>query len=385
MGSPEEQPKDYGTWTLSAAAMISMPQLVGDGQVNFYGPPPQQAGPAALGNGNGGGGVKRSRLSDNFQTAHKKVKTVAPPPPPPPAYNSVCVEDVGQGNCNLLIDGTNEPRLYYDVGYPLWFYRNTAPANLNAGAVAPSGPIPQNTAGTLEVILSHWDWDHWRLAAIWPALQALPWVVPVQPVGGASLNFFNNNLPNCFVVPVGFANAIALGLYTLYRAFPPPGAHPAMVMNNTGLALGVTTRLPAVAPLPYQVVITGDANFSSLPAPFPAAPNITGITAVHHGSNAHGAANNLPLPTWPYVGQGRIAYSCGLSPTGYRPYNFPNPAAIPNYQASGWTAPNEMDTPEGAGIRTGVMNRGNIRMGNQTPLAAAYNVTAFFNYPHPLT
>src|SRR5690349_23623069 len=102
--------------------MVSMPQVVGDGQVDFYGPPPPQARPAALGNGNGGGGVKRRRLSNGFQTANKRVRTVAPPPPPPPAYNSVCVEDVGQGNCNLLIDGANEPRFYYDVGYPLWFY-----------------------------------------------------------------------------------------------------------------------------------------------------------------------------------------------------------------------------------------------------------------------
>jgi hypothetical protein len=378
-------PQNYGTYSLDSATVISMPLVRGQMDVDFFGsPPPGSTTSRRLGNGNGGGGVKRKRLSDNFQTSNKKKKTVAAAPAPAPAHNSVCVMDVGQGNCNLAIDNNNEPRFYFDVGFPLYFYTATAPTNLFGGAAPPSGPILQNAAGNLEVILSHWDWDHWRLAAIWPVLAALPWTVPVQPIGGASLNFFNNNLPNCQVLPVGGPTTLNYGNFTAYRAFPPAGAHPAMVVNNTGIALGIDTQLPFGAPATHQVVITGDANFSSLPAPFPLAPNISGITAVHHGSNAHGAANNLPVPTAPYAAAARIAYSCGLSPTGYRPYGFPNPLAIPNYQASGWNAPHEMDTPEGPGIRTGVANYGNIRMGSQAALPAAYNVTAFFNYPHAL-
>ena len=377
------EPKSYGTYSLDSASVISMPLVTGKMQVDFFGAPPAGSTTSRrLGNGNGGG-VKRKRLSDNFQTANKKRRTIAAPVPPP-AHNSVCVMHVGQGNCNLAIDNNNEPRFYYDVGFPLFFYTATAPANLRAGAAAPSGPILQNAAGNLEVILSHWDWDHWRLAAIWPGLAALPWTVPVQPVGGASLNFFNNHLPHAQVLPLGGPLTVGYGNFTAYRAFPPPGAHPAMVINNTGIALGIDTQLPVGAPASHQVVITGDANFSSLPAPFPAAPNIIGITAVHHGSNAHGAAMNLPVPTAPYAAAGRIAYSCGLSPTGYRPYGFPNPLAVPSYQVSGWNAPNEMDTPEGAGINIGAPNHGNIRMGSQAALPAAYNNTAFFAYPHQL-
>jgi hypothetical protein len=378
-------PQNYGRYSLDSATIISIPRVVGTMDVDFFAaPPPGSTMSAGVGAGNGGGGVKRKRLSDNFQTSNKKRKTVAAAPPPAPAHNSVCVMDIGQGNCNLAIDNNNGPRFHYDVGFPLFFYTATAPANLFAGAGPPSGPILQNAAGNLGVILSHWDWDHWRLAAIWPGLAALPWTVPVQPVGGASLNFFNNNLPHRQVLPLGGPTTINQGNFTAYRAFPPAGAHPAMVINNTGIALGIDTQLPFAAPATHQVVITGDANFSSLPAPFPLAPNITGITAVHHGSNAHGAAINLPVATAPYALAGRIAYSCGLSHTGYRPYGFPNPLAIPNYQASGWNVPDEMDTPEGAGIRTGVANYGHIRMGSQAALAAAYNVTAFFNYPHAL-
>jgi hypothetical protein len=141
-------------------------------------------------------------------------------------------------------------------------------------------------------------------------------------------------------------------------------------------------------------VITADANFDRLPAPFPHKPNISGITAVHHGSHAHGADGSdphnqqaplmLPVPTYP--NQGRIAYSCGLSPTGYRPYGFPNMNAIGNYRRMGWMAPYEMDTPEGARIRSQppVPNPGNIRLGNQAQLAGRYSTTAFFNYPHAL-
>lgn len=385
-------PKDYGTYSLDSATVISMPLVRGRMDVDFFAAPPAAAklgGGVGGGNGggNGGGTAKRKRLSDNFQTSNKKRKAIAPVPPPiHAAHNSVCVMDIGQGNCNLAIDNNNEPAFYYDVGFPLFFYTATAPTGLFAGAVPPgAGPILQNATGNLEVILSHWDWDHWRLAAIWPALAALPWTVPVQPVGGASLNFFNNNLPLCNVLPVGGPTTVNYGNFTAYRAFPPVGAHPAMVINNTGIALGLDTQLPLAAPASHQVVITGDANFDSLPAPFPLAPNITGITAVHHGSNAHGAANNLPAPVAPYGLVGRIAYSCGLSPNGYRPYGFPNALAIPNYQAAGWNAPHEMDTPEGAGIRTGVQNWGNIRMGSQAPLPPAYNTTAFFNFPHALT
>lgn len=382
-------PQDYGTYSLDSATVISMPLVRGKMDVDFFGAPPREAKrgvSSGLGNGNGGGTAKRKRLSNNFQTSNKKLKAIAPVlPPAPPAHNSVCVMDVGQGNCNLVIDNNNEPTFYYDVGFPLFFYTATAPTALFAGTPPPSGPILQNNAANLEVILSHWDWDHWRLAAIWPGLAALPWTVPVQPVGGASLNFFNNNLPNCHVLPVGGPTTLNYGNFTAYRAYPPVGAHPAMVVNNTGIALGIDTQLPVGAPATHQVVITADANFDSLPAPFPLAPNITGITAVHHGSNAHGAANNLPTPVAPYGLVGRIAYSCGLSPTGYRPYGFPNALAIPNYQGAGWNAPHEMDTPEGQGIRTGVANYGNIRMGDQTALPVAYNATAFYNYLHALT
>ncbi|OLE22125.1 MAG: hypothetical protein AUG49_20060 [Catenulispora sp. 13_1_20CM_3_70_7] len=382
------EPKDYGIWTLGAAQLISLPLVDGKGQVDFFAAPPKQARPM-VGNGNGGGGMKRARIAKRTLSANKKAMTTAPAPAPGPmGFNSVSVLNVGQGNCNLLIDNNNQPFLYYDVGYPLFFYTATAPANLNAGAAPPSGPIPQNTANTLRVVLSHWDWDHWRLARIWPALAALPWIVPVQPVGPAALNFFNNNLPNCTVVPPATPNTVPVGFITLYRAWPPPGAPAPMVMNNTGLALGVTTVLPLSLPNVYQVAITGDANFSSLPAPFPMAPNIAGITAVHHGSAAHGADQNLPVPAVP---GGRVAYSCGETPAGYRPYGFPNPNALNNYRnvaGGGWAAPMEMDTPEGPNIRGALAQRnpGNIRIGRQIqlPNVPLYNGTAFYNYLYQL-
>ena len=334
--------------------------------------------------------MKRA-IGNAFQPNNaKRAKVVVPPPPP--AHRSVCVMDVGQGNCNLIIDNANEPRFYYDAGFPLWFYKNSAPQNLWAGAAPPpAGPITQNTAGTLHVILSHWDWDHWRLGHVWPALQNLMWTVPVQPFGPSATNFYNalNALGNVQVVPWLAPRTQPNGNYTLYLSRPQPGMPAAAAMNNTGLALGIQTQLPfAALPNTYQVVITGDANFDSLPPPFPAqlAPNITGITAVHHGSAAHGADQNLPAPTAPYAAAGRIAYSCGINAgTGYRPYGFPNPGAIANYQAANWNAPHEMDTPEGAAIRSPApWVRGNIQMGNPAALPGAYNYSAFFTFVHQL-
>jgi hypothetical protein len=381
--APNESPKDYGTWHVDAAQMLTMPQQAKTGKIDYFGPPPTTAArglTTTLG--------KRGRIAKAW-VPHKRVLAVAPPPPPPPLppISSIGVMDVGQGNCNLLIDQNHEPVTYFDTGYPLWFYTASAPADLHAGAVAPSGPIPQNQGGTLEVILSHWDWDHWRLARVWPALQALPWTVPQQPIGPSAQNFLNG-LANCQMYG-GAAPAPAINPgpnYTLYTCNPGLAPAPAMILNNTGLALGITTRLPVADVNPHFVLLTGDANFDSLPvgAP-PPAPPLTGVTAVHHGSNAHGAADNLPAPAVGIVG--RIAYSYGVMPNGTHPYGFPNALARAKYLAANWgTGGNETSTAQGPNIIVGPNNRGNVRMGDQTALNPAhYGNTAFALYPNALT
>jgi hypothetical protein len=374
-------PQDYGPYSLDSATPISTPQMTSKGEVDFFGPPPSSSEGRRLANGNGITGHKRARLADNF-VPQKKAMTVAPPAPAPKPPVSVGVMDIGQGGCNLLIDGNGRAATYFDVGMPLWFFTSSAPPNMRLPfPVAPSGPIVSNgNPNTLNVVLSHWDWDHWRLGRAVPGLAALPWLVPNQAIGPVAFNFLLGL--NAQVYQQNGPAHLSLPNYTLHKCTPPQNANPAMVQNNSGLAMEVNAVLPTVNAPNDQVLLTGDANFPSLAAPR-VYPRLTGIGAVHHGSNAHGAPNNLPAPIG---GAGRIAYSYGVSPNGGHPYGFPNPAAVVLYQAAQWTT--QMSTGEGQNfwVAANQRHRGNILMGAQTQLAPAnsYNQTAFFNFANQL-
>lgn len=393
--------KNYGNWELvssPAPQLLLLPQL-------WTGPGPSPTGSSVIlvppDSGTGQVsfkadvvGVKRKRSLDNvYYPVAKKRRVAAPvpppvmaPPPPPPLTSGVGVMDIGIGNCNMLVDQAGDVIAYYDLGYPLWFFLTTPPLNMRFGNAAYTGPILQNGTGTLQVVLSHWDWDHWRLGHI-AGLNVLPWTVRMIPAGPAALNFFNT-IPlanrNVLAGGGGAAPVAGPGGSTIYFTNPVGAVIPAVIMNNTGLALSVPTNLPLADPIQRQIVLTGDANFNFVPLPPVVANNITGIVAVHHGSNNHGASGPpLPNPVIPYALTGRIGYSYGITNAGNHAYGFPVAASVANYQAAGWN--NEMSTAEGAAINAGgVGGRGNIRMGAQVPLLAAYNGTAFFAITNPL-
>ena len=290
--------------------------------------------------------------------------------------------DVGQGGCNLIFDRNLEPVLYYDCGYPLGFFRASLPLTMRADLPGYLGPIWQNSTNTLRVVLSHWDWDHWRLGPIpnggGHSLGQRPWMVPVQPMGPTATNFANAH-PNMIRVPAGApAQALDEGIVR-YSNVPPLFAPAAMLINNSGLSLRIPVDLAGQPAAP--VLLTGDGNFSGL-AP-PARASLVGIGAVHHGSGNHGADQNLPAA--PFFGPGYIAYSYGISAvTGNHAYGFPAPAAVANYNIAQWTAPNAQTTAEGANINVGPAAHGNIRMGNQGALGVNYQYSAFFPIGHAL-
>jgi len=322
--------------------------------------------------------AKRQRI-----TRAKYIKSgmfaVAPP------VTSIGAMDIGQGNCNLLLDTNNEPFTYFDIGYPLWFYVGSLPANLNYANLGGAylGPIAQNTANDLEVVLSHWDWDHWRMGKI-ANMITLPWLVPNQPVGGSALNFFNS-LTNVQIYGGAPFNA-AGNTFTLHRC-NPIGLPAAAVLNNSGIAMKVNMLLPTASAVPTEVMMTADANFNKV-AGYPFV-NLTGIEAVHHGSNAHGASNNLPVPMVNPAGTGRIFYSYGIRKPSVGPlvyvYGFPVAASVTDYHTAGWTVEN--GTAEGLHIRalpTVQTYRGNVRVGSNAQLPVAYNNTAFYIFPNTI-
>ena len=404
-------PLDFGNYTITAATLLTLPTVNGKtvfdvkdalaregtfevgmtrsfAKMNSSSGAPNKA-PA-----------KRQRLVGPVPPVPGPLPPVPapPPPPPPPPITSVGVMDIGIGNCTLLINNAQQPVVYFDIGYPLFFFTSSVPttvrATLPGGLPNPAylGPILQNTAANLSVTLSHWDWDHWRLGAI-AGMQNIPWFYPAQPVGGIAAGFIGLLLAagNANVYPGGTHHLVFPG-YTIYEDTPPLAGPPAMIYNNSGLAMMVHTRLPVVDLLNlHDFAMPGDANFGNTNVPV---GNITGIMAVHHGSNNHGAAGGLPAQPAPYVNQGRIAYSYGVTAGGAYPYGFPVPAAVAAYQAAGWAPlpaavpPLAQSTAEGPNIRAippGVATRGNVRVGDQTALPVAYNNTAFFNYPNALT
>jgi hypothetical protein len=389
----------YKTWHIAAADLMSVPMQKGPDVI--LGAPP--AGPGAARQGTlatkrpktykpvqGTGIIKLRRFKAFKRSAVllplRRVRPPPPPPPPPPpaGFGAIGVMDVGQGGCNLVFDRNLEPAVYYDVGYPLGFFRNSLPFTMRADLPGQwLGPIYQNTANTLQIVLSHWDWDHWRLGAC-PAnglgqhLAQLPWMAPNQPMGPTA-TVFANALPLATSVPLGApAQALGNGIVR-YSNVAPPGATPAMLINNSGLSLQIPVDLAGQPGVP--VLLTGDGNFSGLP--LAARAGLAGIGAVHHGSGNHGADQNLPAA--PFFGPGYIAYSYGISAvTGNHAYGFPAPAAVVNYVAAQWTAPNAQTTAEGANINVGPAAHGNIRMGDQGALHANYQNTAFFAVGHAL-
>lgn len=373
--------KLYGNFELISAQLLLIP-TAGDTKMRMA-----HREVAPLRAQNGGPKIRSGIFSQRYHPYGRRKpipRVVIPPVPVVPPVSSIGCMDIGAGNCNLLMNQANEPVAYFDTGYPLWFYLGSLPNTMRFGNPAYQGPIMQNQAGTLQCVLSHWDWDHWRLAHV-AGMQNLPWIVPNQFFGPSALVFYNAvNLLGNLTVFAG-APAIAYPYFTLFQCAVAPGAPGAVILNNTGLAMSVSTNLPVADANPHYVVMTGDANFNSVQGIFYI--NMTGIEAVHHGSNAHGAAANLPNPTVGYAGNGKIFYSYGLRITGGGAfsyvYGFPVPAAVLAYQGAGWTV--ERSTAEGAflrGLPTTLANRGNIRIGNQTPLNAFYNYSAFFGFPN---
>lgn len=256
---------------------------------------------------------------------------------PATPITSVGVMNVGQGSCNLIRDNTGEPVAYYDIGIPLPFYMQSAPNQLKVANPLYQGPIMNNTTGNLVVVLSHWDWDHWRLGRT-AGLNTLDWLVPQQPIGPAAIAFWAT-VPAAQknVWPVAFAGAIAVGSISVRKCT-------GFTINDSGLAVIVPIALPSAGPLISYMVMTGDASFVNVPLPAIVQASVSSITAVHHGSSAGNALINIPQSLGQSLGlplaHNNLAYSYGfyINAAGLprHPYGFPTAAAVAAYQAQGW-------------------------------------------------
>lgn len=217
---------------------------------------------------------------------------------------NVNVYDVGQGNCNAIVED-NLPFLYFDIGGGFGKNKDTFPSNFKlCTSVMPL------------VILSHWDQDHYQLALIDNRLLDLKWVAPIHSTIGVTamhiaqsllnkgnLLCWNNNLPFH-----DFSN------HRISMCTGNPNNK-----NNSGLALFVSYDINNFVLLP------GDASFNKI-SNYPTG-NLIGLVASHHG--ARGSVKGMPVSI---SANPMLAYSFGRDNT----YEHAHEYAKLAYNNNGW-------------------------------------------------
>lgn len=266
----------------------------------------------------------------------------------------IAVYDMGQANCNAIVNCYEHPLVFFDLGWPIQANNVTIPSQKPDLFVCESG----KRDSAAPVILSHWDWDHWAYAidswkysaktksAIikWnPVAIARNWIVP-RPIKSHKLGpshwalfaeLLRTRVPSRKRALTMWPNGVqelAFSRGLLVHCSPPKGA-PAD-RNNTGLALFVSKRINARKT--EAILLPADAEFSSIPllekvrkkkdtghVPL----TLVGLVASHHG----GKINVYAIPKASISGA-RLAVSSGSG----NQYGHPNKQALENYTYRGW-------------------------------------------------
>lgn len=252
---------------------------------------------------------------------------------------NVMVYDVGQGNANALVDERGRPRLFFDLGWPDSFNRQTRPP-APPDLFACEGTCTKKTA---PVILSHWDYDHWGYAvantdyvfgqgaakiSFKPQAMSRPWIVPKPPrikngkgLGPTHMRFLSS-LRNRIAWPNRLQTVVfSAGIITRSDVKVSPTDR-----NNQALAWFVMG-----AGLNEAILLPGDLSFNRLrwPSLSPSLnPRIAGLVASHHAGIVRGiTTSNLKAatPTKLAVSVGRGNY-----------YRHPIARILTRYQRANW-------------------------------------------------
>lgn len=288
------------------------------------------------------------------------------PKPAPMVRSSVTVDhaivhNVRQGSCHsfysILADGTAQDQFYYDMGYG---GASDVTMLALASRIATSGK---------PVLLSHWDFDHFRLATQFPALITAhnPIVAPAYGLNGPSLVRF------CQALVSGGYNAYRTALLLAGPQWPAAlagasfvGAAPALatLLDQSALTLlphNASAETSSRRPLVDNSVDRNNSwaiglridHASGTAAMFPgdccydlfSGPLIGGLThleATHHGSlrsiaaagpSSNPAAARIPVARPSLSNGGHLYFSNGLTNS----YGHSAAKAAPYYAAKGWT------------------------------------------------
>lgn len=264
-----------------------------------------------------------------------------------PVVGFVGVLNVGQGGCNAVYGFDGHPMVYFDFG-------RSKSLNSRPDSMRPC------LANAPTIVLSHWDQDHFELAASFPEAKHVPWVCLPGPTGPNSGQFYDS-LTHVRVreedngafeeYPWGFIlkavdntgatdNKNDAGLVMLVRVqddsdAPPVGQRRSLDANGTR---------PQIFPDERYVLLTGDAMCQYIPscAHHDLDGKIVGIQAVHHGSavGLFGCEDSIPLAAPPLHDlPPTVAYTFGINrgtglPSGG--YGHPHQHALNTYIKRGY-------------------------------------------------
>lgn len=228
---------------------------------------------------------------------------------------AVGIYEVGQGNCNAILDSQFVALLYFDFGGGVTQNAKTFPPQLRHFCFFYKPTI----------VLSHWDWDHWSSARAKrdPEAQQQTWIVPRQTFGGVHgamaasivssgrLLIWPNTLP-----------ALRVGFIEIRKCTGAP-------RNDDGLVL--LAHDPQRERLPIR--LTGDAQYEFMPEVFHT--SYAGLVAMHHGGRMSSSAPK-PSPA------GNLVYSFGRDNS----FDHAFPETRNWHIACGWTRALETANPK---------------------------------------
>lgn len=258
---------------------------------------------------------------------------------------AVGVYDVGQGNCNAIVDQFSHPRLFFDLGWAPSFHAKTRPSvRPNLFVCDAEFPAP--------VVLSHWDWDHWGFAIKRSVYDRSSLCTRHEFFSSAMHRLWLARAPQAIrhqLTPLHIQFYEALQKESLFSGIPaiqlwPEGLRrlpfsngwieackPAKGRpddrNNTGLAMWVHPGSISSG----VILLPGDADFVSVPS---ARQNkrirsgIAGMVAPHHGGRVTEAA--IPRPS--LEASAKLVFSVGRENS----YGHPKESAATAYRAAGW-------------------------------------------------
>jgi hypothetical protein len=264
-----------------------------------------------------------------------------------PVVHFVGILNVGQGGCNAVYGLDGHPMVYFDFGRSKSL--ESRPTSMR--------PCLANAP---TIVLSHWDQDHFELAASFPEAKHVPWVCLPGPTGANTGQFFNSLTH----VRVREEDNSAFEEYSwgfILKAIDNTGT--TKNKNDAGLAMLVRVQddsnappvgqrrsldangsRPEIFPDERYVLLTGDAMCQYIPscANHDLDGVIVGIQAVHHGSavGMFGFENCIPQAAPPLHDlPPTVAYTFGINRNTGQPsggYGHPHDHAVDTYIRRGY-------------------------------------------------